>query len=220
MLLPLLISAGLAAVQAAPVEVTTSRVGPGRFFVSPMGEPFYGRTPGEDGLLVWFQQADRNHDGAITRDEMVADAARFFSVLDRHGDGEIDPDDMTYYEGVIAPQLRAQSIITLSGTPGGDTKEQVDDESASARFGLLAIPQPVASADRNFDRGVSPDEFRVAAERRFQMLDSSGTGRLTLAQVEALRNAAAAGARRAASKDPNPADDPHSAEYGGSQPPN
>ena len=219
MLLPLLLSAGLFA-QAAPIEITTSRIGQGRFFVSPMGEPFYGRKPGEDGLIPWFEQADKNHDGYLTSDEMVSDADRFFSVLDRQHDGEIDPDDMTYYEGVIAPQLRAQSIVTSTTLPGGDTQEKVDDETASGRFGLLAIPQPVASADRNFDRGVSPDEFRAAAKRRFQLLDTEGTGKLSLAQLQARRRSSADQARRAVTKVPSPADNPTSAEYGGSSVPN
>jgi hypothetical protein len=216
MFLPLLLTAGLAAAQTAPVEVTTSRLNQGRFFVSPMGEPFYGRKPGEDGLVVWFEQADRNHDGFVTAEEMSADADRFFSVLDRQHDGEIDPDDMNYYEAVVAPQLRAQSIVTRTDLPGGETKEQVDDETASGKFGLLAIPQPVASADRNFDRGVSPDEFRAAARRRFQLLDTTSVGRLTLAQLQNLRQAASDKARYAVTKNPSPADNPTSAEYGGS----
>lgn len=214
MLLPLLLSAGLAAAQASPIEVTTSRLNQGRFFISPMGEPFYGRKPGEDGLLVWFEQTDANHDGYITADEMSADAARFFSVLDRQHDGEIDPDDMEYYEGVIAPQLRAQSIITRVDMPGGETKEQVDDETASGKFGLLAIPQPVASADRNFDRGVSPEEFRAAARRRFQLLDTENKGRVSLAELQGIRRAAGDKARYAVTKNPSPADNPTSAEYG------
>src|SRR4249919_1957942 len=106
MVLPILLIAAAAAAQApqesAPGQSqsgfgSTTR-GLGRLFISPMGEPFYGRTVGEDGLAVWFAQADRNHDGMITVDEMTADADRFFLALDRTHDGEIDPDDIDYYE--------------------------------------------------------------------------------------------------------------------------
>ncbi|HEY8593454.1 MAG TPA: hypothetical protein VIL42_11420 [Sphingomicrobium sp.] len=212
MLIPLLFALAIAG-QAAPAAEDAPERGPGRFFVSPMGEPFYGRTSGEDGLIVWFQRADANHDGAITADEMVADSDRFFAMLDRAGDGEIDPDDMLYYEGVLAPQLRAQSIVTVTTRPGGETAEHVDNESASGRYGLMKIPQPVASADRNFNRGVSRDELRAAARRRFQMLDAAAAGRLTLPQLKDIRRAAAQAANRQPAREAGPSSDPNAAEY-------
>jgi Ca2+-binding EF-hand superfamily protein len=222
--------------------------------MSPMGEPFFGRTAGEDGLVVWFQQADRNHDGAITADEMVADAARFFQVLDTNHDGEIDPDEIAHYENVIAPEVRTHRIMQAdlaaetgqqgaqggSGGSGGgggygghggggyggggyggggygggghrgaggahrggggggasdDFSDNGDEESGAGRYGLLEIPEPVASADADFNRGVSAEEFRQAAIARFQLLDINHTGRLTLAQLEDIRHAAASAARR------------------------
>jgi len=201
------------AVSAAPASLTTSR-GAGRLFISPMGEPFYGRTAGEDGLVVWFQQADRNHDGMLTADEMTADADRFFQVLDRNHDGEIDPDEITYYEGTIAPQLRVAPIISSSTLPGGEVEEHVDDETNAGRMGLLQIPEPVSSADTNFDRGVSPQEFRTAALARFQLLDTSGGGQLSLAALQSVRHAASTVAKRKKDIKPGESDDPHSAEYG------
>ena len=139
--------------------------GPGRAFLSPMGEPFFGRTAGEDGLIVWFQQADVNHDGALTSDEMSADADRFFKVLDRNHDGEIDPDEITHYEETI--------------------------QAKSYRYSLLNIPEPVMSADSDFNRGVSIEEFRRAASKRFQLLDVNHSGRLSLASLQTVREAAA-----------------------------
>ncbi|MEI9891976.1 MAG: EF-hand domain-containing protein, partial [Caulobacteraceae bacterium] len=48
-------------------------------FVSPAGEPFRA-GPGEPyPVAVWFRLADADGDGKLTRDEFVADAARFFS---------------------------------------------------------------------------------------------------------------------------------------------
>jgi Ca2+-binding EF-hand superfamily protein len=179
-----------------------------------MGEPFFGRTAGEDGLVVWFQQADRNHDGALTVEEMTADADRFFQTLDRNHDGEIDPDEISYYEGVIAPELRVQPILSSTTLPGGDVEEHADDESSAGRLGLLQIPEPVASADSNFNRGVSPEEFRNAAVARFQLLDTSHSGKLTLPQLENIRHAASTVAKRRRDIKPGASDDPSSAEYG------
>jgi Ca2+-binding EF-hand superfamily protein len=178
-----------------------------------MGEPFSGRTVGEDGLVVWFEQADRNHDGAITIDEMTADADRFFQLLDRTHDGEIDPDDISYYEQVV-PEIRAVSLVSTSVTPGGTIEEHADSESTAGRFGLLTIPEPVASADSNFNRGVSPEEFRNAAIARFQLLDTEHSGKLTLPTLQNIRRAAGAIAKRPRDIKPGASDEPSSAEYG------
>lgn len=81
----------------------------GKLFISPMGEPFRG----DDPIKAWFDGADADHDGVLTRAEFVADAMRFFATLDRGKDGEIDPDDITYYETVLVPEIR------VGGAGGG-----------------------------------------------------------------------------------------------------
>ncbi|MDB5706198.1 MAG: hypothetical protein JWN66_3314, partial [Sphingomonas bacterium] len=75
---------------------------PGRLFISPMGEPFRTERGQGDPEDLWFQGADTNGDGNLTPVEFAHDAARFFAVLDRNHDGEIDPDDIEYYETVLA----------------------------------------------------------------------------------------------------------------------
>jgi len=55
----------------SPITVTRHQWAP---FISPMGEPFRARTPTDDTLADWFAKADRNHDGVLTANEMVADA--------------------------------------------------------------------------------------------------------------------------------------------------
>lgn len=189
--------------------------------MSPMGEPVFGRTPGEDGLVAWFEGADLNHDGVLSVDEMSADAERFFKVLDTNHDGEIDPDEVTHYEEVIAPEVhsRALAVQTAAGEHrpaggrhgghrrgagfGGNFGDR-DDEAGAGRYGLLQIPEPVVSADADFNRGVSPSEFKAAAAKRFQMLDVDHTGRLTLPELQGIRHAAASAAGRPPANKPNP----------------
>jgi Ca2+-binding EF-hand superfamily protein len=182
MAVPLILILTAAATQPAGPPPGNPALAPTRFerrlFMSPMGEPFFERGQGQDGLTVWFQQADSNHDGILTADELAGDAQRFFLTLDTNHDGEIDPDEITHYETVVAP----------SGLAG--------DEATAGRFGLLKIPEPVAAADTNFNRGVSADEFRSAANSRFRLLDASNTGRLTLPELQAIRHAAATESRR------------------------
>src|SRR6478752_418872 len=78
-------------------------------FISPMGEPFRARTAGDDTMATWFRQADRNHDGVLTADEMQADADRFFAVLDADHNGEIEPDELAHYEYEVAPDIQVMS---------------------------------------------------------------------------------------------------------------
>jgi Ca2+-binding EF-hand superfamily protein len=148
-----------AAVPAAPPRAVSHRAR--RMFVSPMGEPFTADRGG-DALAVWFGQADRNRDGAISKDEMQQDAERFFAKLDVNHDGEIDPDEITRYETQIAPSNRRS-------------------------LGLLPISEPVATADSNFNRGVTLNEFRTASEKRFGALDLDRRGLLTLDRLEDIR---------------------------------
>jgi hypothetical protein len=209
--LPLLLLALLApAIQpSAPITVKGHRWAP---FISPMGEPFRAHSADEDTLAKWFTQADRNHDGVLTVDEMAADANRFFAILDTNHDGQIDPDELANYEYDIAPDIQVMSRTQRLPGQAAPVVQQSDDDQrydrkrrkqraeedeaslgiggalqGAARYGLLNLPEPVAAADTDFNRAITLDEFRAAAISRFQMLDSSHQGRLSLAQLEALR---------------------------------
>jgi hypothetical protein len=179
-------------------------------FISPMGEPFRGRAIREAPIARWFGQADRNLDGILTVDEMQADADRFFARLDNNQDGQIDPDERKTYELEIAPEVQvnsnwkrprgqaaghpnAKSEPSPDQNPGGNSWRRADDQhdgyrtdglQGAARYGLLNIPQPVASADADFNRAITVTEFRQAASMRFRLLDSQGQGRITLPQLE------------------------------------
>lgn len=193
----------LAAASSQPAALAPTPPAPtrrwGRQFISPMGEPFRDDARG-DALAVWFDQADRNHDGYLTVEEMQADADRFFATLDTNHDGEIDPDEMTRYETVIAPQVYGGPPVELAGQPsdvedpagrprGHNRRRESPMHEGASQFGLLDLPEPVAAADADFNRGVSQAEFRQAALQRFAALDLDHKGRLTLAGLELIRPA-------------------------------
>jgi len=90
--------------------------------------------------------------------------------------------------------------------------------STTFRDPALQIPEPVASADSNFNRGVSPEEFRDAATKRFLLLDSCHSGKLTLPELQNIRQAASTVAKQKRDIKPGPSDMPSSAEYGRQQP--
>ena len=156
------------------------------FFISPMGEPFRGH----DAPNIWFDQADTNHDGVLTLDEMEADAARFFATLDRNKDGEIDPDEIEIYETQIAPMISVGNAPPEASSSSDDSdapaKKPVYVPQGAARFGYFNYPEPVIVADTNFDRGVDAREFRIAADKRFAMLDKNGDGKLEKSELPKL----------------------------------
>lgn len=158
------------------------------FFISPMGEPFRGSdAPGR-----WFDGADSDHDGALTQAEMEADAARFFAALDRKHDGEIDPDDIEYYETVVAPQIRVGAFSGYErpsgddGDSNGSTRRPAYVPQGAARFGYFDYPEPVTVADTNFNRGVDAHEFRAAADKRFDLLDQNHDGKVEKTELPKL----------------------------------
>jgi Ca2+-binding EF-hand superfamily protein len=200
-----------------------------------MGEPFRPASRDESGLADWFRQADRNHDGQLTLDEMQADADRFFGLLDVNHDGEIDPDEIERYETVVAPEISSGAHFAMAAMdraepeggggdrggygghgghggggghggyggghgggghrPGGGGGGASfhgrgnDEHEGAARFGLLDLPEPVTAADTNFNRGVSREEFKQAAQQRFLALDLDHRGLLTLPELEKIRPA-------------------------------
>lgn len=200
LIVPLLMSIALA--EDAPIIV---RGYPWAPFISPMGEPFRPPSSGEAPIARWFVRADQNHDGTLTAEEMQADADRFFARLDSNHDGQIDPQEISAYEHEIAPDVQVNSQwkrprggIAAKPEPerdrpawDGSRKREdrydgyrSDGLQGAARYGLLNIPQPVASADADFNRLITLTEFRQAASYRFKLLDSHGQGRITLAELE------------------------------------
>jgi hypothetical protein len=192
-------------------------------FVSPMGEPFRAQPGDTAPQERWFVGADGDGDGAITLTEFVADAQRFFKLLDRKGDGEIDPQDIEAYETVLLPEIRVAGGGMGAGRPrgpegpgggpdgggpggGGEGRggnrmtsrgpTMGGGKQGAGRFGYLDYPQPVIAADRNFNRGIDPDEFTFAARQRFAMLDLNRDGKLTRDELPRLRPARTGPLRR------------------------
>ena len=191
----LLLAAAAPASADRPILVTGYA---GRPFISPMGEPFRAKSAIDDALERWFRQADRNQDNVLTPDEMQADAARFFAKLDSDEDGEIGPEEVIQYEWEVAPEIQVNFRPRRPHRNGSANDEDEDARrkavtagsggglQGAARYALLNIPEPVSAADVNLDRAITLAEFRQAGLERFQLLDTSRSGRLSLEQLKAL----------------------------------
>jgi hypothetical protein len=150
-------------------------------FVSPAGEPFFAPKADPYPIVKWFKQADANGDGKLDADEMRADAVRFFKTLDRNGDGYIDGQEISYYENRVAPEILAPSpVMSVQELPNPDGPQKLDGEQGAVFYSLFREPEPVRSADRNFDYRVSVPEFQALSDRHFKALDKTNKGYLTL----------------------------------------
>lgn len=159
-------------------------------FISPSGEPFRSK-PGEPyPVVAWFNQADTNKDGRIDQAEFRADAARFFHVLDRNGDGVISDAEIDYYEKVIAPEINGGVEDPLANADqedanGNKIKVKEDDGTlqGAAAYELLNDPEPVRAADRSLESRIKLSDFLARADHNFAALDVEGRGYLTFADL-------------------------------------
>ena len=148
-------------------------------FISPLGEPFRrSQGPGEP-IERWFTGADSDHDGAVGVLEFQADAARFFATLDVNHDGEIAPDEVIRYETEIAPEVQTGIRAVSFDDHGRMRLRRGEGPFGMGSQALLAIPEPVVSADADFNRGISPLEFRHTAGQRFLLIDRNHDGRIS-----------------------------------------
>ena len=98
-----------------------------------------------------FDGADANHDGALSRDEFVADSLRFFAVVDTDHNGVIDGFEVSNYETRIAPEIIGGAAPSMRRGPMGQGPEGGDDDGprrrpsgtnvlqGAALFGLIAL---------------------------------------------------------------------------------
>lgn len=208
LLLAALLASPAAAKHEVVIPVCSAPVKP-VLFISPMGEPFRPKTgddaAGDDPVRRWFDQADRNRDGKLTVGELMLDGDRFFAILDKDRSGELLPDEVAAYEQDMVPEIRLyqrrpERKPDADGKPdrGGDGDRPqrqakrgkpaplppgVDGTMGAGRYSFLNIPNPVAAADRDINRAVTEQEFRVSAAERFADLDSKQSKALTFDQL-------------------------------------
>lgn len=133
---------------------------------APAGEPFRGSQGRQD----WLRLVDPASSGGIAVEALVADARRYFAVLDLNHDGAIAGPEVTAYENAVVPEILG------GGGPGGGRQ-------GAGRFGLLNDAQPIRSADFNLDYRVTLAEYERKARETFARLDANHDGVLLVGEL-------------------------------------
>jgi hypothetical protein len=184
---------------------------PDMLFISPMGEPFRAKPPAPYPVDLWFKGADKDGDGKLTLAEFLADAERFFHILDINKDGVIDHREIFFYEHRTVPEMLGQAYGALRRRSAGEAKlwlaqygggitgpqhqpqgpeephppegKLQDDKPliGAAAYGLLADPEPVQGCDIRITGIITLSDFKTRGQQRFKLLDFDNKGYLTLA---------------------------------------
>ncbi len=194
----LLAAASLLAGPAVAQQMQTPEAaGFTQLFISPCGEPYRGRPGDPYPVVLWFRQADANHDGAVDRVEFRADHAGFFDALDADANGYLDGAEVAFYEHKVVPDvMQSENLSLRSGLilvqgraagPQGQINEARRQAPrvlyGAAPYGLIPEAEPVRAADTDLNGRVTKAEFLAAADRRFARLDGNGDSRLELAEL-------------------------------------
>lgn len=195
------LAASPALAQPGPPPEGDDRPPPRReqLFISPAGEPFRAPRGQPYPVAVWFARADTNHDGALSREEFVADAIAFNAGLDADHDGFVDGFEIADYEKNVAPEILSpldrgdegpRAInMNLGKRPFIGYPKPLDSgaygstRNGAGLYGLINEVQPVAAQDSNLDRRIDVKEVGIAARDRFAILDRDRDGKLTLATL-------------------------------------
>lgn len=134
------------------------KVPPARWTTSPNGEPLPFRAGQDDcraAISAWFATADRNADGMVDIDEMVADAARWFAVADLDHDSQITADELSEVRRRLLPEPapEAEAMPARGPDQGPPGRPQLGRSQARV--------DTVMQADANADFRVSAAEFRA-----------------------------------------------------------
>ncbi|MEC4593711.1 MULTISPECIES: EF-hand domain-containing protein [Nitrospirillum] len=150
-----------------------------------LGPPSGSQLQYKAVLMLWFHQTDANHDGVLTRDEVIADADRSFDLFDLDHDGSITSAELEKYR--LTQPFRAQPhpVTPLLGAQERavqpDSVEALPDGASyqGSRVRLQVGLDPVMSADTDSDFRVTREELRAQSLRKFDKWDADHDGKVT-----------------------------------------
>lgn len=125
------------------------------------GAPMGG--PGGMGIMGALMRADANHDGIVTREEVIASSDQMFDRLDTNRDGTVSPDEMAAARQTMRPNGATPP------PPGG----------------AMQPPPGGRAMARSFTRA----QWHDRALAQFDRVDANHDGRVDQAEMQAYRDA-------------------------------
>ncbi len=118
-----------------------------------------------------LQRADANHDGVVTKDEMLADVDARFNQVDTNHDGKISPEErQAFGEAMRARMEQRRAAEAATRGPGGP---------GGPGMGRRAM---------GGDMPITLEESRARALERFDRADTNHDGKIDQAERDAMRD--------------------------------
>ncbi|WP_375249853.1 hypothetical protein [Sphingomonas sp.] len=168
--------------QVSPAPADTANTQPQAPDDGPgMGGPrmngHYMGGPG-GGMMM---RADADHDGVITRAEVIAEADRAFADMDANHDGKVTPDERRAFRDARREQREARHAARRDGG------EMPPPPPPGARPDRAAPPPHGGEDGMRRERTVTQAQFRDRALRLFDRVDTNHDGRVDQQEREAAR---------------------------------
>jgi hypothetical protein len=126
-------------------------------------------------------RGDANGDGALSRDEAMAQADARFDRLDANKDGKLTPDEMQPRR----PMGGAEAAAPPPPPADGASPPPPPAGPAGRGFGGRMF----ARLDTNGDGVIDREEYRAQAAQRFDRMDTNKDGKVDAAERQAARDA-------------------------------
>ena len=143
--------------------------------------------PGGMGLMAALTRADANHDGMVTRDEVVASSDALFDRLDTNHDGTVTPEEMA-----AARPMRGGRALP---PPGDPVMPPPPAGSAAAPAPGRAVTPPPSGARAAPPmppppaRSMTRQQWHDRALAQFDRVDANHDGRVDQTEMQAWREA-------------------------------
>jgi hypothetical protein len=145
---------------------------------------------------AFFKRLDKNGDGTLTSDEIYIYEHEIVPQILNNGQASLNTGLIRASYQLTPDQVTSNPDATVNydheGSRAEDASNQAAAEAAKALralnegaafFTFFNDPEPVMSADRNFDFKISHKEFMDQSDRHFARLDTKGAGYLVLADL-------------------------------------
>jgi len=145
------------------------------------GEILTGAKSCEEAQADWLKRVDRNDDGSVDLEELLAEARLQFARMDLDHNGLITAETLSRYRN-------AQNAPTdwSHDESGIENRNERKRDPASSLRPSVSQPDPVLSADTDLDFQVTLDEFLTQQRENMRLFDKNNDDRLDALELDQL----------------------------------